>query len=152
MKKNRIIELLGETQVQFIEEAAPKPENRVKRLKWVVFAACICMIAIGAVMLSGRLLSPRIEDQVGAPGDIVPLIYVEDTLYRVSQSQKMYDEEVARDFEYLGKIKSQVGRNEVPTEEFSSNEAIIVSRVYRYNDELVVEINGLYCVYVVLKE
>ena len=91
MKKNRIIELLGETQAQFIEEAAPKPENRVKRLKWVVFAACIC-------------------------------------------------------------IKSQVGRNEVPTEEFSSNEAIIGSRVYRYHDELVVEINGLYCVYVVLKE
>ena len=64
----------------------------------------------------------------------------------------MYDEEEARDFEYLGKIKSQVGRNEVPTEEFSSNEAIIGSRVYRYHDELVVEINGLYCVYVVLKE
>lgn len=53
---------------------------------------------------------------------------------------------------YLGEIQSQVSSSQKPTEDFQADDEIIGSKVYRYGENVVVEIDGRYWVYELLYE
>ena len=81
------------------------------------------------------------------PGDIAPMIYVNDTLYITSPAQEGYAE-WREEFSYLGKIESEVSSDREPEENFQANDPIIGCEVYQYGEDIVVKINGKYWLYV----
>ena len=79
-------------------------------------------------------------------GDIVPMVYVNDTLYRIVDPQPNLADEKSS-FNLLGKIESTVSSSEEPKENFQANDDIVGSAVYQYGDSIVVEIEGKYWLY-----
>ena len=79
-------------------------------------------------------------------GDIVPMVYVNDTLYRIVDPQPNFADEKSS-FNLLGKIESTVSSSEEPKENFQANEDIVGAAVYQYGDSIVVEIEGKYWLY-----
>ena len=56
-------------------------------------------------------------------GDIVPMVYVNDTLYRIVDPQPNFADEKSS-FNLLGKIESTVSSSEEPKENFQANDDI----------------------------
>ena len=79
-------------------------------------------------------------------GDIVPMVYVNDTLYRIVDPQPNFADEKSS-FNLLGKIESAVSSSEEPKENFQANDDIVGAAVYQYGDSIVVEIEGKYWLY-----
>ena len=79
-------------------------------------------------------------------GDIVPMVYVNDTLYRIVDPQPNFADEKSS-FNLLGKIESTVSYSEEPKENFQANDDIVGAAVYQYGDSIVVEIEGKYWLY-----
>ena len=79
-------------------------------------------------------------------GDIVPMVYVNDTLYRIVDPQPNFADEKSS-FNLLGKIESTVSSSEEPKENFQANDDIVGAAVYQYGDSIVVEIEGKYWLY-----
>lgn len=79
-------------------------------------------------------------------GDIVPMVYVNDTLYRIVDPQPNFADEKST-FNLLGKIESTVSSSEEPKENFQANDDIVGAAVYQYGDRIVVEIEGKYWLY-----
>ena len=79
-------------------------------------------------------------------GDIVPMVYVKDTLYRIVDPQPNFADEKSS-FNLLGKIESTVSSSEEPKENFQANDDIVGAAVYQYGDSIVVEIEGKYWLY-----
>ena len=79
-------------------------------------------------------------------GDIVPMVYVNDTLYRIVDPQPNFADEKSS-FNLLGKIESTVSSSEEPKENFQVNDDIVGAAVYQYGDSIVVEIEGKYWLY-----
>lgn len=79
-------------------------------------------------------------------GDIAPMIYVNDTLYQIVDSQTNIADEKGS-FNLLGKIESKVSPSEEPKENFQANDDIVGAAVYQYGDSIVVEIEGKYWLY-----
>ena len=79
-------------------------------------------------------------------GDIVPMVYVNDTLYRIVDPQPNFADEKSS-FNLLGKIESTVNSSEEPKENFQANDDIVGAAVYQYGDRIVVEIEGKYWLY-----
>ena len=79
-------------------------------------------------------------------GDIVPMVYVNDTLYRIVDPQPNFADEKSS-FNLLGKIESTVSSSEEPKENFKANDDIVGAAVYQYGDSIVVEIEGKYWLY-----
>ena len=79
-------------------------------------------------------------------GDIVPMVYVNDTLYRIVDPQPNFADEKSS-FNLLGKIESTVSSSEEPKENFQANDDIVGAAVYQYGDSMVVEIEGKYWLY-----
>ena len=79
-------------------------------------------------------------------GDIVPMVYVNDTLYRIVDPQPNFADEKST-FNLLGKIESTVSSSEEPKENFQANDDIVGAAVYQYGDSIVVEIEGKYWLY-----
>ena len=79
-------------------------------------------------------------------GDIVPMVYVNDTLYRIVDPQPNFADEKSS-FNLLGKIESTVSSSEEPKENFQANDDIVGAAVYQYGDRIVVEIEGKYWLY-----
>lgn len=79
-------------------------------------------------------------------GDIVPMVYVNDTLYRIVDPQPNLADEKSS-FNLLGKIESTVSSSEEPKENFQANDDIVGAAVYQYGDSIVVEIEGKYWLY-----
>ena len=79
-------------------------------------------------------------------GDIVPMVYVNDTLYRIVDPQPNFADEKSS-FNLLGKIESTVSSSEEPKESFQANDDIVGAAVYQYGDSIVVEIEGKYWLY-----
>ena len=79
-------------------------------------------------------------------GDIVPMVYVNDTLYRIVDPQPNFADEKSS-FNLLGKIESTVSSSEEPKENFPANDDIVGAAVYQYGDSIVVEIEGKYWLY-----
>ena len=64
-------------------------------------------------------------------GDIAPMVYVNDTLYQIVDSQPNFADEKSS-FNLLGKIE---------------NDDIVGAAVYQYGDNIVVEFEGKYWLY-----
>ena len=79
-------------------------------------------------------------------GDIVPMVYVNNTLYRIVDPQPNFADEKSS-FNLLGKIESTVSSSEEPKENFQANDDIVGAAVYQYGDSIVVEIEGKYWLY-----
>ena len=79
-------------------------------------------------------------------GDIAPMVYVNDTLYQIVDSQPNFADEKSS-FNLLGKIESTVSSSEEPKENFQANDDIVGAAVYQYGDSIVVEIEGKYWLY-----
>ena len=79
-------------------------------------------------------------------GDIAPMVYVNDTLYRIVDLQPNFADEKSS-FNLLGKIESTVSSSEEPKENFQANDGIVGAAVYQYGDRIVVEIEGKYWLY-----
>ena len=79
-------------------------------------------------------------------GDIVPMVYVNDTLYRIVDPHPNFADEKSS-FNLLGKIESTVSSSEEPKENFQANDDIVGAAVYQYGDSIVVEIEGKYWLY-----
>ena len=79
-------------------------------------------------------------------GDIVPMVYVNDPLYRIVDPQPNLADEKSS-FNLLGKIESTVSSSEEPKENFQANDDIVGAAVYQYGDSIVVEIEGKYWLY-----
>ena len=79
-------------------------------------------------------------------GDIAPMVYVNDTLYQIVDSQPNFADEKSS-FNLLGKIESTVSSSEEPKENFQANDDIVGAAVYQYGDNIVVEIEGKYWLY-----
>lgn len=79
-------------------------------------------------------------------GDIVPMVYVNDTLYRIVDPQPNFADEKSS-FNLLGKIESTVSSSEEPKENFQASDDIVGAAVYQYGDSIVVEIEGKYWLY-----
>ena len=79
-------------------------------------------------------------------GDIAPMVYVNDTLYRIVDPQPNFADEKSS-FNLLGKIEGTVSSSEEPKENFQANDDIVGATVYQYGDRIVVEIEGKYWLY-----
>ena len=79
-------------------------------------------------------------------GDIAPMVYVNDTLYRIVDPQPNFADEKSS-FNLLGKIEGTVSSSEEPKENFQANDDIVGAAVYQYGDNIVVEIEGKYWLY-----
>ena len=153
---------------QFIEEAqAINHKKKAKKpgwLKWGALAACLCLIIYGAFTIP-NLLAPTSENNKqldagtldGDPAgyeqtaDIAPMICINRALYQIvgNQPDLLGKED---EFSYLGEISSKVSSSQKPTEDFQANDDIIGSKVYQYDECIVVEINGQYWLYELLYE
>lgn len=79
-------------------------------------------------------------------GDIAPMVYVNDTLYQIVDSQSNLADEKSS-FNLLGKIENKVSSSEEPKENFQANDDIVGAAVYQYGDNIVVEFEGKYWLY-----
>lgn len=79
-------------------------------------------------------------------GDIAPMVYVNDTLYQIVDSQPNFADEKSS-FNLLGKIENTVSSSEEPKENFQANDDIVGAAVYQYGDNIVVEFEGKYWLY-----
>lgn len=66
-------------------------------------------------------------------GDIAPMVYVNDTLYQIVDSQSNLADEKSS-FNLLGKIENTVSSSEEPKENFQANDDIVGAAVYQYGD------------------
>lgn len=78
--------------------------------------------------------------------DIAPMVCVDRALYQIAANQPDIIEKES-ELVYLGEIQSQVSSSQKPTEDFQANDEIIGSKVYRYGEDVAVEIDGRYWVY-----
>lgn len=83
--------------------------------------------------------------------DIAPMVCVGRALYQIAANQPDIAGKES-EFIYLGEIQSQVSSSQKPTEDFQANDEIIGSKVYRYGENVAVEIDGRYWVYELLYE
>lgn len=79
-------------------------------------------------------------------GDVAPMVYVNDTLYQIVSNQPDLADERNR-FILLGEIESKVNSSQEPNKNFQANDDIVGSKVYQYESDIVVLINGKYCLY-----
>ena len=93
-------------------------------------------------------ISNRAEFEALVPisGDIAPMVYVNDTLYQIVDSQPNFADEKSS-FNLLGKIENTVSSSEEPKENFQANDDIVGAAVYQYGDNIVVEFEGKYWLY-----
>lgn len=91
-------------------------------------------------------VEPEIKALVPISGDIAPMVYVNDTLYQIVDSQPNFADEKSS-FNLLGKIENTVSSSEEPKENFQANDDIVGAAVYQYGDNIVVEFEGKYWLY-----
>lgn len=126
---------------QFIEEAQTTKKKKNVWLKWATMAACMCLM-ICAFVIPYLFKQPNNS----ATGDLSPMVYVNDTLYRSVNSQPDITSKEDQ-FVYLGAISSKVSSSQYPKENFQANDDIVGSSVYQYGADIVVESNGQYWLY-----
>lgn len=90
--------------------------------------------------------TPTKEEPVMAGGDLIPSIYVNDTLYS-SAYHIASCTELSEKCIYLGEVAECVGAGNVPTENFQANTASVGAEIYQYYSVIYVQQNGVYCPY-----
>ena len=88
----------------------------------------------------------NITSNDSASGDLSPMVYVNDTLYRCTSSQPDLTGKEGQ-LVYLGAISSKVSSSQYPQEDFQANDDIVGSAVYQFGEDIVVEIDGQYWSY-----
>lgn len=142
MKEQRLLKAMGKVDGKYIEEASPvQHSKRVGWLKWGAIAACVCLIICAFAI-------PRLFEKPSnsASSDLSPMIYVNDTLYRIASNQPDITGKESQ-LVYLGTISSKVTSSQYPQENFQANDDIIGSVVYQFGEDIVVEIDGQYWSY-----
>ncbi len=123
-----------------------------KTMKMLIpIAACLALVCVTTVHFVKSNSNNYVTTTPGI-ADAAPMIFVNDVLYKQSTTETSYAE-LKDDFVYLGVIESDVthlqGANDdgIPKENFQANHPVVGSAVYRYDDNIVVEINGKYWLY-----
>lgn len=142
MKKEDFAEVLGEIDARYVKEAgAIKKAIAPPWVKWGAMAACLCLVVCAVAI-------PRLSDRsdYGTAGDLSPMVYVNDMLYRSTRGQPEITGKEDQ-LVYLGVISSKVGPSQYPQEDFQANDDIVGCAVYQFGEDIVVEIDGQYWSY-----
>ena len=144
MNPKKFSEAMGELDNKYVDEAI-NYKKKVKKpgwIKWGAMAACLCLIVAAAFAI------PRLFEQPNdnTSGDLSPMVYVNDTLYRCTSSQPDLTGKEGQ-LVYLGAISSKVSSSQYPQEDFQANDDIVGSAVYQFGEDIVVEIDGQYWSY-----
>ena len=94
---------------------------------------------------------PTKEDPTMVGGDLIPSVYVNDTLY-TSANHIACCTELSENCTYLGEVAECVGSGNVPTENFHANHAPAGAEIYQYYSVIYVLQNGMYCPYTAAEE
>lgn len=128
IEDEKIIELFFERSEQAIRNLDSKygyvkkainyqPKQKKHNLfKWFSMAACLCLV-VCAFAIPHLLEKPHNS----ASGDLFPMIYVNDTLYRIASNQSDITGKEGQ-FVYLGIISSKVCSSQYPQENFQAND------------------------------
>lgn len=118
--------------------------ERKKRMKKIVsIGSCFCLMLLLGI---GIWHIQNITFNDSASGDLSPMVYVNDTLYRCTSSQPDLTGKEGQ-LVYLGAISSKVSSSQYPQEDFQANDDIVGSAVYQFGEDIVVEIDGQYWSY-----
>ena len=120
----------------------------MKRILCVVIVLVLCLAAFCACRqdnAEGNEIPPK-EEPVMVGGDLIPSIYVNDTLY-TSADRIAFCVELSEQCVYLGEVTECVGSGNVPTENFQASTASVGAEVYQYYSVIYVQQNGGYCPY-----
>ena len=144
MNSKKFSEAMSELDSKYVDEAInyKKKAKKPGWIKWGALAACLCLIVTAAFAI------PRLFEQPNdhTSGDLSPMVYVNDTLYRSASSQPdLTGKEVQ--LVYLGTISSKVSSSQYPKENFQANDDIVGCAVYQFGKDIVVEIDGQYWSY-----
>lgn len=142
MKKDRLLHTIGKIDDSIIQEAAPEAK-RVKRFSWIKWGAVAACLALMLAVVVPILTNNPVEV---VPGDLAPMVFVKDTLYKQSTTQTSFAE-LDDEFIYLGDIARQIDPQQIPREELQANHNILGAEVYQYRDGVVVLINEKYWLY-----
>lgn len=169
MRKEDFFEILGELDDTIVIRAG-KSMKKTNRINWKalgIAAACLILTGSAAVHIfypdhrrsgiteqdaanreqSADDTGQSAADITQCSADIAPMVYVNDTLYKQSADQRGYTE-WNEEFIYLGEIESMVSSESEPGENFQANDPIIGCKVYQYGENLVVQINDAYWLYI----
>lgn len=148
----KIYDSISNVDSVFIEKAQTKEISRVPMWKkWGALAACLVLVCAAVVYFFPR----ENGGEIGTPGiaDAPPMIYINNTLYQQSTNQASYSEKKP-EFVLLGKIESDITNVQntttdgIPKENFQANLPIVGAEVYQYGDDIVVEMNDKYWLFV----
>lgn len=119
-------------------------KKKTKNPGWIkagAIAACLFFV-VCAFAISHLFAKPDNSTSV----DLSPMIYVNDTLYRIAGNQPDITGKESQ-FVYLGIISSKVSSSQYPKENFQANDDLVGSVVYQFGETIVVEIDGQYWLY-----
>ena len=155
MTRKTISDAVSNISTEYIEKAADfavaKKAHKPVWLKWAAMVACLCFVVVGALTIPNWQSEPQ-QGQGNMPiTDNVPMVYINDTLYKQSTLQTSYTE-LKKEFDYLGEIESEVINDQsitdgIPKKNFQANHSIVGSKVYQYGEDIVIEIKGEYWLY-----
>ena len=143
MNARKFSDAMSELDTKYIDEALDY-KKKVKKpilVKWGAMAACLCLIICAAAI--PRLLN---GSDPPASGDLTPMVYVNNTLYQYTDRQPDLTDKESQ-FIYLGEIKSKVSSSQEPKENFQANDDIVGAKVYQYENDIVVFVDGKYFLY-----
>lgn len=148
MNEKKFSEAMSEVNDRYYEEAAQYERKQKKPAwtKWAAMVACLCLVVIAGIIVP-KLANPApVESSTQFTADIAPMVYVNDTLYRITGNQPDITGKDSR-LVYLGTISSNVSSSQYPQENFQANDDIVGSAVYQFGEDIAVEINGQYWLY-----
>lgn len=141
MKKEDFFEVLGELDDDVLKEVKIPMKKKINWKVWGTMAACLCLMICASAILR---LFKKPDDSTS--GDLSPMIYVNDKLYRSTGNKPDFTGKEGQ-LVYLGAISSRVSSSQYPKKNFQANDNIVGSAVYQCGADVVVEINGQYCLY-----
>ena len=143
MNAKKFSEAMNKLDHKYIEEALnyKRKTKKIVRIKWGVMAACLCLIICVATI--PRLLN---GSDPSVSGDLAPMVYVNNKLYQYTGSHPNLTDKESQ-FIYLGEIESKVSSSQEPKENFQANDDIVDAKVYQYENDIVILIDGEYFLY-----
>ena len=141
MKKEDFFEVLGDLDDDIVEGAKTTMKKKINWKVWGAMVACLCLMICTSSI-------PHLIEQPNnsASGDLSPMVYVNDTLYRSTDKQSDFNGQKGQ-LVYLGAISSKVSSSQYPHENFQANDDIVGSSVYQCGEDIVVKINEQYWLY-----
>ena len=143
MNAKKFSDAMSELDTKYVDEALNYKKKMKKPvwIKWGVMAACLCLIICVATI-------PRLLNGSNSPvsGDLAPMVYVNNKLYQYADSQPSLTDKESQ-FIYLGEIESKVSSSQEPKENLQANDDIVGAKVYQYENDIVILIDGKYFLY-----